>query len=72
MTQDNKTNHTPAMQSIAIIGMCCFFPKSPGLKDYWRLVYQGEDAITDIPATHWSPEDYFDNDPKKPDHHGAD
>ncbi|MDM8524923.1 SDR family NAD(P)-dependent oxidoreductase [Desulfococcaceae bacterium HSG8] len=52
----------------AIIGMACFFPKSSGLKEYWRLLFHGEDAITDIPGTHWSPEDYFDDDPKKPDH----
>ena len=68
MNTDNNTNHVPAMSPIAIIGMSCFFPKSPSLKDYWRLVYQGNDAITEIPPSHWSPEDYFDDDPKKPDH----
>ena len=29
---------------------------------------QGRDAITDIPETHWSAEDYYDADPKKADH----
>ncbi len=58
-----KTNKT-----VAIIGIGCFFPKASGLKDYWRLLLHGEDAITDIPSTHWSPEDYFDEDPKKADH----
>ena len=53
---------------VAIIGMGCFFPKSSGLKEYWRLLFHGEDAITDIPESHWSPEDYFNIDPKKPDH----
>ena len=53
---------------VAIIGMGCFFPKSPGLKEYWRLISRGEDGITDIPKTHWSPDDYFDKDPKKADH----
>ncbi|RLC32022.1 hypothetical protein DRH13_02240, partial [Candidatus Woesebacteria bacterium] len=62
---DKKTKqNTP----IAIIGMGCLFPKSSGLKAYWRLLSRGEDAITDIPETHWSTEDYFDTDPKKPDH----
>ena len=27
----------------------------------------GVDAITDVPDTHWRPEDYFDPDPKAPD-----
>ena len=48
--------------------MGCVFPKSPGLKEYWRLLFHGEDAITDVPKTHWLSEDYFDTDPKKPDH----
>jgi len=53
---------------VAIIGMGCFFPKSPGVKEYWRLISRGEDGITEIPETHWSTEDYFDKDPKKADH----
>ena len=53
---------------IAIIGMGCVFPKSSDLKQYWRLLFRGIDAITEVPQTHWSPEEYYDPDPKKPDH----
>ncbi|MCJ7773572.1 MAG: polyketide-type polyunsaturated fatty acid synthase PfaA, partial [Desulfobacterales bacterium] len=53
---------------IAIIGVGCLFPKAEGLKNYWRLLFHGVDGITDIPDTHWSPEEYFDQDPKTPDH----
>jgi len=53
---------------IAIIGIGCLFPKSSELKGYWRLIFHGENGITDVPKTHWLPEDYFDKDPKKPDH----
>ena len=53
---------------VAIIGMSCFFPKASGLKEYWRLLFRGADAITDVPETHWLPEDYFNEDPKTPDH----
>ncbi|UCD79370.1 MAG: SDR family NAD(P)-dependent oxidoreductase [Desulfobacterales bacterium] len=53
---------------IAIIGMGCLFPKSTGLKEYWQLLYHGKDAISEIPNTHWQPEEYFDSDPKRPDH----
>jgi len=62
-----NTKTTPNIP-VAIIGIGCFFPKSPGLKEYWRLISRGEDGITDIPKTHWSPHDYFDKDPKKADH----
>jgi acyl transferase domain-containing protein/NAD(P)-dependent dehydrogenase (short-subunit alcohol dehydrogenase family) len=53
---------------IAIIGIGCIFPKSPTAKGFWRLIVHGHDAITDVPPTHWSPDDYFDPDPKTPDH----
>ena len=53
---------------VAIIGMGGLFPKSSGLKEYWRLLSHGKDGITGIPETHWSPEDYYDGDTHKPDH----
>ena len=48
--------------------MGCLFPKSPGVKAYWRLLFHGENAIIDVPETHWSSEIFFHEDPKKPDH----
>jgi acyl transferase domain-containing protein/NAD(P)-dependent dehydrogenase (short-subunit alcohol dehydrogenase family)/acyl carrier protein len=61
----NNTNNTP----VAIVGMGCLFARSSNLKSFWRLLFHGKDAITEVPeGTHWSPEDYFDPDPKKPDH----
>ena len=53
---------------VAIIGMGCLFPKSTGLKKYWQLLYRGRDAISEVPESHWQPSDYFDSDPKRPDH----
>ena len=53
---------------VAIIGMGCLFPKSTGLKEYWKLLYHGRDAITEVPESHWSPADYYDTEPKTPDH----
>ena len=53
---------------VAIVGMGCIFPKSPNLKEYWRLIWRGQDAIGPVPPTHWSAADYYDPDPKRPDH----
>jgi acyl transferase domain-containing protein len=58
----------PNQLPTAIIGMGCFFPKSSGLKEYWRLIAQAQDGITEVPHTHWSAEDYYHPDPKTPDH----
>ncbi len=56
-------NRRPA----AIVGMGCFFPQSPGLKGYLRLLFNGRDAVSEVPPTHWSREDYFDPDPRARD-----
>ena len=53
---------------VAVIGMGCLFPKAPGLKEYWSLIANGVDGITDVPESHWSSDDYFDKDPQRPDH----
>lgn len=37
----------PAEDAIAIIGMACRFPGSEGLDAFWRLLENGESAVTD-------------------------
>jgi len=59
--QDNNT--TP----LAIVGVGCLFPKAGDVNEYWSNIREGVDAITDIPDSHWNPEDYFDSDQKTPD-----
>ncbi|MHB1306784.1 MAG: SDR family NAD(P)-dependent oxidoreductase [Limisphaerales bacterium] len=54
-------------ESLAIVGISCLFPKADDLQAYWRNIKNGVDAITPIPATHWSAADYFHPDPKSPD-----
>src|SRR5438132_7584114 len=60
---DDRSSQTP----IAIIGMGCMFPKARDLQHYWSNILNRIDAITDVPPTHWRPEDYLDADPKAPD-----
>ncbi|MGE0087494.1 MAG: SDR family NAD(P)-dependent oxidoreductase [Desulfococcaceae bacterium] len=66
MKTQNRTGEN--CHPVAVIGMGCFFPKASGLKEYWRLLFKGQDAIGEVPETHWSPADYYHKDPKKPDH----
>ena len=47
--------------------MGCLFPRAHGLKAYWRLIRGSEDGVTEVPATHWSLEDYFDPHPGRAD-----
>ena len=53
--------------ALALVGIGCLFPKAAGPGYYWANVKHGVDCITEVPPTHWNPDDYFDADPKKPD-----
>ena len=64
---DRNPDRAAAQSPIAIVGMSCLFPGASGLREYWANVRDGFDAITDVPASHWSVGDYFDADPKAPD-----
>ena len=64
---DRNEDRAAAQSPIAIVGMSCLFPGASGLREYWANVRDGFDAITDVPASHWSVGDYFDADPKAPD-----
>ena len=62
----NLADRTPPVP-VAIIGMGCLFPGADGLGRYWANICNGVDAIREVPATHWDPADYHDDDPKAPD-----
>ncbi len=47
--------------------MGCLFPGADGLPRYWANIRRGVNSIGDVPASHWSADDYFDDDPRAPD-----
>ncbi|NEQ51900.1 MAG: SDR family NAD(P)-dependent oxidoreductase, partial [Leptolyngbya sp. SIO3F4] len=51
-------------EPIAIIGLGCRFPKSNSPADFWRLLEQGMDAVTEVPAERWDIDQYYDPDPE--------
>ncbi len=57
----------PAAEPLAVIGIGCLFPRAPDFRAFWANVRDRVDAVTDIPPTHWRPEDYLDTDAKSPD-----
>jgi len=82
MTNTTQTNGSPTetvaetidchetrvnQSSVAIVGMSCLFPRAQSLKQYWANIHGRVDAITEVPESHWKPDDYFDHDPKRPD-----
>ena len=51
-----------AGEPIAIVGMACRFPGAPDLDAFWRVLADGVDAITDVPADRWDAAALFDAD----------
>jgi malonyl CoA-acyl carrier protein transacylase len=69
LTKDKNQNKTSSTGNIplAIIGIGCLFPKAANVNEYWTNIREGVYAITDIPESHWKPEDYFHSDQTIPD-----
>jgi acyl transferase domain-containing protein len=52
---------------IAIVGAGCRYPGSVETPEaLWRLVRDGVDAVSDVPADRWDADAYYDADPKAP------
>lgn len=50
------------IEPIAIIGMSCRFPLANTLEEYWSLLSQGKDTITDMPSDRWEVNEFYDPD----------
>jgi acyl transferase domain-containing protein/acyl carrier protein len=54
-------------EPIAIIGLGCRFPgNSSDPANFWRMLKNGQDCISEIPPGRWQAEDYYDPDPDMP------
>ena len=54
------------MDPIAIIGIGCRLPGASNPEDFWNLLRNGVDAITEVPAERWDVDAVFDPDPTVP------
>ena len=57
----------PRQVPIAVVGIAAFMPGSTDPGGFWRNVLTGRDLMTDVPASRWLIEDYYDPDPRAPD-----
>jgi myxalamid-type polyketide synthase MxaC len=54
-------------EPIAIIGAACRLPGGVRtVEQYWQLLQEGRDAITEVPADRWPIDAYYDADPQAP------
>jgi acyl transferase domain-containing protein len=54
-------------EPVAIIGMACRFPGGGDTPEqFWQLLDEGRNAITEVPPARWQVDDYYDPDPAVP------
>ncbi len=52
---------------VAIIGLSAIFPQAHNTQEYWDNIMRKIDCVSDVPASRWSIEDYYDPNPSAPD-----
>ncbi|PKV97607.1 polyketide-type polyunsaturated fatty acid synthase PfaA [Amycolatopsis echigonensis] len=52
---------------IAIVGLSGLFPMARNFRDFWQNVVDAADCTSEVPATRWNLDDYYDPDPAAPD-----
>src|SRR5271156_2849649 len=52
---------------VAVVGVSALFPGSPEAERFWRNIVEGVDLFSEVPASHWRIDDYYDSDPSTPD-----
>jgi acyl transferase domain-containing protein/acyl carrier protein len=51
-----------ADEPIAIIGLACRFPGARNPTEFWNLLCEGRDAVTEVPADRWDADAFYDPD----------
>lgn len=62
--EPNRFN--PPVAPIAVIGVGCRFPQANGPDGFWQLLKNGVDAISEVPASRWDIEQFYDPDSSAP------
>jgi polyketide-type polyunsaturated fatty acid synthase PfaA len=52
---------------VAVVGVSALFPGSPEAESFWRNIVEGVDLLSEVPASHWRIDDYYDPAPRTPD-----
>jgi acyl transferase domain-containing protein/surfactin synthase thioesterase subunit/NADPH-dependent curcumin reductase CurA/NADP-dependent 3-hydroxy acid dehydrogenase YdfG/acyl carrier protein len=59
--------HSTQKENLAIIGIGCRFPGGANSSEaFWKLLRDGVDAITEVPADRWNVDSFYDPDESKP------
>ncbi len=62
-TADHPMNRA---SGFAIVGYAARFPGAADADEFWDVLQQGRDAVSEIPGDRWNLDDYYDPDPDTP------
>ena len=62
----NTEPQTGQAARFAIIGYAARLPGAGDAERYWDLLREGREAISEVPASRWDAEEFFDTDPAAP------
>ncbi|GAB4596611.1 type I polyketide synthase [Mycobacterium avium subsp. hominissuis] len=52
--------------SFAIVGYAARFPGAADADEFWRVLAEGRDAVSEVPKDRWDADEFFDPDPDAP------
>ena len=52
--------------TVAIIGLGCRFPGASNSEEFWQMLRNGVDGISEVPSTRWDVDKYYDPAPATP------
>jgi acyl transferase domain-containing protein/thioesterase domain-containing protein len=61
-----RTAESRTTEPVAIVGLACRFPGADNPDAFWRILQNGVDPITEIPASRWNIDEFFDPNPGMP------
>jgi acyl transferase domain-containing protein len=63
MRSQLNTREQIETEPIALIGMGCRFPGAGNPESFWQLLHNGVDAISEVPASRWNIDTFYDPNP---------
>ena len=51
---------------IAIVGIGCRFPGADNIDEFWRVLLNGENHVTEIPPERWNTDAFYSDDKDAP------
>ncbi|HEX2916147.1 MAG TPA: SDR family NAD(P)-dependent oxidoreductase [Chloroflexia bacterium] len=56
----------PGLEPVAVVGIGCRFPGARNKTEFWELLCEGRDSVTEVPSDRWNADDFYDPDSNVP------